>query len=246
MSLPPELAYVFGATSNMFSRVRLISREIVAENTLALMIERPKNFTFDPGQNITISLPGENADDLREFTIASAPYEKDLTLAMRIRNSRFKNACYALKPGSLIDVRHPAGALWKETAEPQIWLSGGIGITPFCSIIRHLIHERTRISVTHFHSDRSRATAPFLSEFEDYDRKNSGFRFYLTTTLESGQGLSGRITSSMIASHAPKYAESHCFVVGPDSFIAGMRKVLAELGVPQNHIRTERFEGYKS
>jgi ferredoxin-NADP reductase len=247
MGLPPELEYVFGDTPTVFKRVRLISRAMVAENTLALTIEQPQDFNFDAGQNITISLPGEHASDLREFTIASAPYEKDLMIAMRVRNTDFKNACYALKLGSVIDVRYPAGALWKETVEPQIWLSGGIGVTPFRSIIRHLFHQGTAISVTHLHSDHSHTTAPFLEEFESYDAQKRGFHFFLTTTREAREGgLHGRITGEMITLHAPIYATSHYFVVGSDSFIGGMRTVLAALGISTDRIRTERFDGYQS
>lgn len=247
MGLPPELADIFGETSSVFHRVHLISREMVAENTLALTIERPDDFIFEPGQNTTISLPGVHADDLREFTIASAPYEKDLMLAMRVRNSNFKNACYKLKPGDVINIRYPAGALWQETTAPQIWLSGGIGITPFRGIIRHLIHQNTPLAVTHIHSDRTRASTPFLQEFESYAALRDGFQFFPTMTREAGKEIiSGRITGDMITSHAPHYAESSYFVVGTDSFVLTMREILAHLGISAANVRTERFDGYKT
>lgn len=246
MSLPPELAFVFGEATNVFHRTRLISREMVGDNTLALTIERPENFIFEAGQNTTVSIPGAHAEYLKEFTIASAPSDMDLVLAMRVRNSNFKHACYALKSGDAIMVRSPAGALWEASAAPQVWLSGGIGITPFRSIIRELIHQSAALNITHIHSDRSRASVPFLQEFESYATEHKGFRFFPTMTRESVQGgLSGRITGNMIAPHAPQYPESHFFVVGTDSFVASMRQTLAELGVPAAHVRTERFDGYK-
>lgn len=246
MGLPPELVFVFGDAPTVFQSTRLVAREIVAENTLALTIERPEGFTFEPGQNTTISIPGKHADDLREFTIASAPYEKDLVIAMRIRNSNFKNTIYALRPGDAISIRSAAGSLWEASTEPQVWISGGIGITPFRSVIRHLLHTHVPLSVTHFHSDHTRATAPFLSEFESYAAEQQGFNFYLTTTREKPAGrLHGRITGEMIATHVAEYARSRYFVVGTDSFLSSMRTVLSELGVPLAQIRVERFEGYK-
>jgi len=245
MGLPSELAYVFGETSSVYHRVRLISREMVAENTMALTIERPQDFIFEAGQNTTISIPGKHADDLREFTIASAPHEKDIMLAMRIRNSNFKNECYALKPGSIITMRSPAGSLWKETVEPQIWISGGIGITPFRSIIRHLLHLQSPLAVTHIHSDHSRASVPFLEEFESNATEHQGYKFFPTMTREAAkEGLRGRITGEMIASHALAYASSCYFVVGTTSFLGAMREALSQLGVPLERVRTERFEGY--
>lgn len=247
MSLPPELAFVFGDISNVFHRTRLVSREMVAENTLALTIERPEHFIFEPGQNTMVSIPGVNADDLKEFTIASAPYEQHVVLAMRVRNSDFKNACYALKEGDAIQVRDPAGSLWAKTAAPQVWLSGGIGITPFRGIIRELIHQNALLKITHIHSDRRRASVPFAQEFESYASTHDGYQFVTTMTREAGQGeRKGRITSSLIEECVPQYIESNFFVVGTEAFVASMRSELAALGVPAGQIRSERFEGYKS
>ncbi|MBP9756967.1 MAG: FAD-dependent oxidoreductase [Candidatus Pacebacteria bacterium] len=246
MGLPPELAFVFGETANVFHRTRVISREMVAVSTLALTIERPENFAFTSGQNTMVSIPGIHAEMLKEFTIASAPYEASLVLAMRVRNSKFKDACYALKPNDAIMVRHPSGSLWEASAGPQIWLSGGIGITPFRSIIRELLHQNSSLDITHIHSDRSRSSIPFLSEFESYAAEHTDYRFIPTMTGESVSGeLKGRISADMIGQTAPNYAESAFFVVGGDSFVASMRDLLAKMGVAPTMIRIERFEGYK-
>lgn len=247
MGLPPELAFVFGETENVFHRTRLISREMVAENTLALTIQRPDHFEFEAGQNTVVSIPGAHAEHLKEFTIASAPYEDHIVLAMRVRNSSFKNACYALKSGDAIRLRDAAGSLWAKTDAPQLWFSGGIGITPFRSVIRELIHQDVSLSVTHFHSDRTSSSVPFMQEFESYAAADNGYRFIPTTTREgSRDSLSGRITGDMISEHAPGYAQSACFVVGTESFVASIRDVLGVLGVPATRVRTERFEGYRS
>jgi ferredoxin-NADP reductase len=246
MSLPPELAYVFGETSSpIYKRSRLISREMIAESTLALTLERPEGFRFEPGQNTIVSIPGKIADDLREFSFASAPHEKDLMLAMRVRDSRFKNACYALMPGDELTIRNPSGALWKETKKPQLWLSGGIGITPFRSILRESLHNGGPFPVLHLHSDHSLATAPFLAEFEAHAKKNNAYQFVLTLTREKSLGHEiGRITEKTIESYAPHLLECDCTIVGTTSFVGIMRSALTSLKVPALQIRTERFEGY--
>ncbi len=248
MSLPLELAFVFGEVSNVFHRTRVVSREMVAESTLALVIERPENFTFTPGQNVMVSIPGAHAEHLKEFTIASAPYEPHIMLAMRVRNSEFKHACYALKPGDAIMVRDPAGVLWDATSTSQVWLSGGIGITPFRGIMRELIHNRASLAVTHIHSDRTRTGVPFLQEFESFATAYKGYTFVSTMTREAGQSARrGRITADMIRACAPDYALSDFFVVGTDSFVASMREEIFALGVSPSpsRVRTERFDGYK-
>ncbi len=246
MSLPPELAFVFGETVNVFHRTRLISREMVAESTLALTIERPADFEFSAGQHTLVSIPGANADNLKEFTIASAPSDPDIVLATRVRNSKFKDALYALKAGDAITLRSASGTLWTESHAPQVWLSGGIGITPFRSILRELMQKNAQLNVTHIHSDRSRASVSFLAEFESCAIEHDGYRFIPTLTREKtvgGQG--GRITRELIASHAPQFVKSDFFVVGTESFVSSMRAQILSLGVSASQIRTERFEGYK-
>lgn len=245
MGLPPELAFVFGDISTVFHRTRLVSREMIAENTLELSIERPEGFVFAPGQNTTISLPGAHADDLREFSIASAPYEQDIVIAMRARNSNFKHACYALKPGDPIMVRDAAGSLWEQTDSPQVWLSGGIGITPFRSIIRELVHAKAPVAVTHIHSDHSVSTVPYRSEFESISNEETGYSFKTVFTQEAARGEEkGRLTAKMINALAPAFAQSDLYIVGTEPFVAAMRASLAELGVDAVRIHTEKFEGY--
>ncbi len=247
MGLPPELAFVFGETENVFQRTHIVSREMVAESTLALTIARPTDFEFTPGQNTLVSIPGPHAEHLKELTIASAPYEREIVLATRIRNSKFKDALYALRVGDAITLRSASGGLWSESAAPQVWLSGGIGITPFRSIVRELIHTGGPLDVTHIHSDRSHARVPFAAEFESYTREHSGYQFIPTMTSEARQDeRKGRINADMLTELVPTHAECTFSVVGSESFVASMRSVLATLGISQSCIRTERFEGYRS
>ncbi len=246
MGLPPELAFVFGDMPTTFHRTRVVSRAMVAESTLALTIERPIGFAFTPGQNVMISIPGAQAGHLKEFTLASAPSESDLVIAMRVRNSNFKHTAYALAAGDPIMVRDPAGALWSRTAAPQVWLSGGIGITPFRSILREQRLANAPIAVTHIHSDRSRPSIPFYSEFESVAHEQSGYTFIPTLTREGVSGiLRGRITADLIRTSAPNVVDSHFYIVGTDSFVGAMRDALHTLGVPTSQVHTERFDGYK-
>jgi ferredoxin-NADP reductase len=246
MGLPPELAFVFGDVPTTFHRTRVVSRAMVAESTLALTIERPSGFTFTPGQNVMISIPGAQAEHLKEFTLASAPCDEHLMIAMRVRNSNFKHTAYALAAGDAIMVRDPGGVLWERTGAPQVWLSGGIGITPFRSILRELIRGGEPLAVTHIHSDRSRASIPFCAEFESVALEQAGYSFIPTLTREGASGiLRGRITADLIRTSAPHVADSQFYIVGTDAFVGAMRDALHTLEVHSSQIHTERFDGYK-
>lgn len=247
MGLPPELAFVFGETESVFHRTRVIARALIAENTLALTIEKPGGFQYEAGAATMVFIPGAQAEDSKEFTLASAPYESDLMIAMRIRGSAFKNACYRLKPGDSIMVRDASGSPYAHSGGPEVWLSGGIGITPFRSLLRQRIHDHASLDIVHIHSDSSPASVPFAAEFKAASSTHAMYRFLITLTSESAHGLlKGRISAAMIRTHAPQYAASAFTVVGTDSFVGAMRVMLGELGVSADRIRTERFEGYKT
>lgn len=219
---------------------------MVAENTLALTIERPAGFSFEAGATTMVFIPGAQAEDAKEFTIASAPYEADLVIAMRVRGSAFKKACYALKAGDAIMVRDASGSPYPATQGPEVWLSGGIGITPFRSILRERIHTHAPLDIVHLHSDRSLGSVPFAREFEACSTTHTNYQFLITLTREAaGAVLKGRITAATIRTYAPRFADSAFTIVGTDSFVGAMRVVLGELGIAQDRIRTERFDGYK-
>ena len=115
--------------------------EEVAEGTIAFHFEKPSDFVVTPGKFISVSLidpPETDAEgDTRSFSIASAPYEQDLMIATRMRDTAFKRILRKLKTGELIRIRGPFGSLTlhDDATRPAAFLAGGIGITPFRSIV---------------------------------------------------------------------------------------------------------------
>ncbi len=128
--------------------MKLKSRQEVAEQTMAFRFEKPDSFTFIPGQCIEMTLPNPPESDAegnsRVFSIASAPYEDFIMVATRLRDTAFKRVLRDLPPGTEVRVEDPFGdlKLHDDKSRAAVVLTGGIGITPFRSIIKDATERR--------------------------------------------------------------------------------------------------------
>ena len=127
--------------------VRLQACEEIADGTMAFHFQRPAGFTFKAGQAIDLILPAATAADVASarhaFSLVSAPMEQELMIATRMRDSTFKRALKSLPIGSQVDIEGPFGSLTlhNDRARPAVFIAGGIGITPFMSVLRQATHD---------------------------------------------------------------------------------------------------------
>ncbi len=235
------------------STVKLLGREMVAKNTLAVRLAKPAGFTFEPGQAIRLTIPTDataGAAEARILSIASAPHEADLTVITRLRDSAFKQALKALQEGTNLQFTGPLGSFtWDEDQDrPSVFLAGGIGITPFLSMIRDADHTGRLTNTTLFYSNRGPADAAMLNELQEISAANPGFRLVATMSdIKDGsdwEGEIGRIDAEMLRRHLPDLNGPVFYCVGPGAFVSGMRDVLENAGVAKENIRFEQFGGY--
>jgi ferredoxin-NADP reductase len=152
--------------------LKLQNRCDVAERTMAFQFEKPEGFTFKAGQFIDMTLINPSQTDAegngRAFSIASAPDEGRLLVATRMRDTAFKRELASMPIGTHVKVEGPFGnlVLHNERTRAAVFLAGGIGITPFRSILLQIIHERLQYSVFCFFANRRPEDAPFLAELE--------------------------------------------------------------------------------
>src|SRR5690606_32160863 len=128
---------------------KLIKHEEVAEGTMAFYFEKPEGFSFITGQFIELTLIDPKETDgegnTRAFSIISRPDEDYLAIATRLRDTAFKRQLKELAPGEEIQLEGPFGnfILHENIDRPAIFLVGGIGITPFMSIIKDALNRST-------------------------------------------------------------------------------------------------------
>ncbi|MEK7236600.1 MAG: FAD-dependent oxidoreductase [Nitrospirota bacterium] len=159
-------------THSVVSTVKLIRREEVAEGTMAFRFEKPAHFVFTPGQFVDMTLvdpPETDAEgNERAFSIASAPHEDMLMVATRMRDTAFKRVLRSMPLGATVQMEGPFGnfVLHADPVRPAVFLAGGIGITPFRSMVLHAVAQKLPHRLFLFYSNRRPEDAPFLDELQ--------------------------------------------------------------------------------
>jgi ferredoxin-NADP reductase len=235
--------------------IALIRKEQVAEGTMAFTFSRPAGFEFRAGQAIDLTLidpPQTDAEgDVRTFTIASAPFDDHLMIATRMRDTAFKRVIHAAAPGLELKAEGPSGSfnLHKNAAKPAVFLAGGIGVTPFLSIVRQAVKDGTRRALVLFYSNRRPEDAAFLDVLQGAAASEAGFRLVPTMTeMDTSQrpwtGERGLIDRDMLLRHVPELNGPIYYVAGPPTMVSAMQRMLAAAGVDEDDVRTEEFSGY--
>lgn len=233
----------------------LLKREDAAERTMAVYVSKPEGYTFRPGQHCFIEVPDRGYHDerglRRHFSIASSPAEPHLLFAMNRSESALKRTLSEMPPGAPLSVEGPLGsfALPEETEEPLVFLAGGIGITPFRSMTRHIAEAGTGHRVTLFYSNRKPEEAVFLDELEELARTHDDLRVVATmtrmhTSSLSWEGLTGRVDADLIRDRCPEWAHALHFVAGPPPMVEAMKQTLVDMGVASTKICAANFTGY--
>jgi ferredoxin-NADP reductase len=234
---------------------RLLSRTEVAQNTVAFRFERPRSFLFKAGQSVDLALLGAASDGsdglTHTFSIASSPFLEEILVATRMRDSAFKRALSLLPLGSRVNIKGPMGSftLHNNASKPAVFLAGGIGITPFLSMLCSVIVDRTPRSISLFYANRYLENAAFMDALWDLESSNTHFHFVPTFTRVDGnsrgwQGEIGHIRPEMLAKHVSSLRGPIFYVAGPPTMVAGTRRMLVDAGVDEDEIRTEEFPGY--
>ena len=233
----------------------LKGRDSLCDGTTGFFFEKPDGFAFKPGQYANFTLDSVITTDAggvtRALSIASAPHEKDLLVAMRMRDTGFKRIAGALPMGAPFLVDGPYGnlILHKDVARPAVFLAGGIGITPFRSMIRHATEAGTAHRILLFYSNRRLEEAAFLNDLREFQQLNRRFKFIPTITDRDGirqhwRGEVGYIPETMLAKWIPDFQVPVFYIAGPPGMVAGMRQILGNAGVSDDDIRAEEFAGY--
>lgn len=233
-------------------KVKLLRKETIADGTMAFYFEKPAGFTYRAGQYVNIILidPAETDGEgsSRNFSLASAPYEPELMVATRLRNTAFKRALAALPVGGELELEGPYGSftLPKDPSKTAVFLAGGIGATFVRSITKQAVHEGSQHTQLFLYANRSPHEAVFMDEFSALSQQHQNFLFVPTMTQsEPGwTGEQGRITIDMLKKHVDDVAMAVYYLSGSAAMIVAMRTMLVAAGVNKFNIRSDQFIGY--
>lgn len=248
-------ANVFGRiiqTGNAYSLTLKMKREI-APSIWEFVFEPMRPIRFSAGQYLEWSLPHSHPDNRgtrRYFTIASSPTEKDILLTVKIyeKPSSFKSALKNLSVGESISAKGPAGDFIRpqETGKQYVFIAGGIGITPFRSIIKYLLDTNTSLPVALFYAARSPEEFVFEDIFTQAKSKIGLKIAYIISEHHPNdwEGETGRITYDMIGKYVANPAQSFYYLSGPQPMVEAYKSMLKENGISASDIKTDYFPGY--
>jgi glycine betaine catabolism B len=193
---------------------------------------------------------------LRSFTMASSPTEDVIQITTRIRDTPFKKKLASLEIGSTAKITSPLGkfVLPDDDSKPVVLLSGGIGVTPFRSMIRYATDKHVPSKVTMFDSNRNVENTLFKEEFDDCLKRNNNLKIVYTITeeeqsnnVEEWKGERGFINETMLTKYLTRNEldNSIFYICGPPGMLKAMQKLLElDLNIPKLHIKIEEFTGY--
>lgn len=209
-------------------------------NVYDVSFEKPQQLKFWPGQYLEWTLPHKPVDDRgnrRTFSIASSPTETDLHIGIKTYQpgSSFKKALLALKPGDYIRGAHVAGnfTLPPDPNVPVVFIAGGIGITPFRSMVRYMVDKAVPRTASLFYIASS--SADFVYQDELDKAKAIGLQVHY---------IVGRLEAETLAANLETIKRAQVYISGPDAFVTHYKQVLTDAGVSGGAIKTDHFTGY--
>lgn len=210
-------------------------RRLNGNTTEVTLTPKGQKLSHRPGQFLFVRFPGDRVlDESHPFTISSAPGESDLRLSIKASGDFTRHLHKHLSAGAEALVEGAYGLFqYQSGGKKQIWIAGGIGITPFLSFIRHGDIKR---DVDFYYTVRAREEALFLDEIENAPKRNPGFRAFVRFSIEQGS-----LTAAEIAQNAGDIRERDIYLCGPWGMTQAFVEKFKALGAPAENIHYEEF-----
>jgi ferredoxin-NADP reductase len=194
-------------------------------------------FAFRPGQFVMLQLlnPDGSVWAKAAYSLAGSPEESrnSVFLAIKVRGD-FSQRASKLKPGDVLNLQGPFGRFVLPEGDAHlVFLAGGIGITPFRSMLRHVLATNSERKVTLIYSCRTLQVMPFFDELQESARQHPNFRCVITFTGYAPDGWSGetgRVGQKLIAKYVPDASSAEFMACGTNDFVKDMQDSLAKLG----------------
>jgi ferredoxin-NADP reductase len=226
-------------------KFRLIRSVPVTADITSFVFEPEEAVKCVPGQYFHYTLPHKGADDRgdeRWFTNSAAPSEGRVMISTRIaanRGSSFKHALQQLQPGDEIEADGPEGDFTVEDiSRNYLFVAGGIGITPFRSILVEASKEGKQLNATLLYANRT-SEIPFSEELDQIATTMPTLKIKYITQPD-------RIDNDLLKLHIKTVKNPIVYVSGPEPMVKSFAEQLAQLGLKEENIKTDDFPGYEA
>jgi ferredoxin-NADP reductase len=217
--------------------VKILAIEPVTHNVRRYTVEKPKGFTFEPGQATEVSL---DLDDWREekrpftFTALAEWPDLEFTIKSYFDHDGVTARLGRLEPGANLLLRDVWGTITYKG--PGTFIAGGTGVTPFIAILRRLAKDGKLAGNRLIFSNRREEDIILRDEFEAMQ----GLDRLFTLTDEKVPGLlNERIDAGFLKRHVKDFS-GRFYVCGPDRMVKDLRRTLADLGAQTDSVTFEK------
>ncbi len=231
-------------------QVTFMRSEPEAENirTFYFKPERPVHYTA--GQYTELQVPHPHPDsrgDKRWFTLSSSPEDELLSITTKYagdtKSSSFKRALFNLKPGTELDAADPMGdfVLPKLIQTPLIFVAGGIGVTPFHSILKWLADTVEERPIKMIYGVRNEEEIVFQETFHAAGIEPT---IVVGEPSDAWGGERGRLSAELILGVDKPSEDTLVYVSGPELMVQALAKDLHKAGLSKQQIVTDEFPNY--
>lgn len=256
----PELALVIG---NLYSYIvspkqkvvlKLKTKSKLSSNVAEFVFKPAQRLVFEPGQYMEFTLAHPKPDsrgNRRFFTLASSPTEESLRLGVRFYadSSSFKNALHGINGRTKMIAAQLAGdfTLPHDPKQKLIFIAGGIGITPFRSMLKYLLDMKLQRDIVLFYANRTANEIVYQNILGEAQTKLGIKVLYTLTNTKAiprnWSGLIGRIDEYMLQQEVPDYKERMYYLSGPPDMVRAYEQILKNMHVKSNQIKKDLFPG---
>ncbi len=246
------LAYFLSPTSKHVLKLKKV--EEVGTGMYDFVFEKPA-LAFKPGQYLEWTLGHDRTDsrgNRRYFTIASSPTESNLRLGVKFyeKPSSFKKKMLEMAPGEEIMAGQLAGdfTLPRDKKKKLVFIAGGIGITPFRSMVKYLSDRGEKRAATLLYSNRTTAEIAYRDIFSEAAQTIGLKTIYAVTGAgevpPEENGHKGHIDGALIRHEIPDYRDRIFYISGTRAMVSAMETMLHDMGIPRAQIKTDFFPGF--
>ena len=257
--LTPEIALLIGNIFVYFASPKgrfiltLKERNKLGSDEYEFVFSPDKSFSFRPGQYLEWTLGHRFSDsrgNRRYFTIASSPTEDDVRMGVKFYEpaSTYKIELGAMKASDVISASSLAGdfVLPRNKEKKLVFIAGGIGITPFRSMVQYMVDKKEPREAVLLYSNKKVDEIAYKNTFDRAGRE-IGLRTIYAVTDEKNKiaGMyNGKIDGQLIAKEIPDFQERIFYISGPHGMVEAFKKTLKNLGVPWWRIKADYFPGF--
>jgi len=227
----------------------------IAQNTYDFVFPIRQKLKFQPGQYMEWTLPAQKNDSRgqrRYFTIASSPTEQEIKIGVKFYEnpSSFKKALQSLNKGDEVVAGQLAGefTLPNDKNKKLVFVAGGIGVTPFRSMVKYLTDNNEKRDIIIFYAAKTYGDIAYKEIFEEAQNKLGIKTVYVLSDAKGApKGFNcetGFLTKEIIFKNVKDFQERKFYISGPKSMIDSFKITLKEMKVRKNNIKTDFFPGY--